>query len=191
MHDNTIEREPRQPMNESPFTLEFYEENGSQPVREWLEALEKMEPAKFDAILYGLQEILAKQGIGVCNSDFGKNLKGGLYEFKLRQDHAQLVSRVQPRLRGTVEDGPEVDVLLRVFFAAYGNKIILLLGGRNASRQDAREICGYDKGQDSSSKRQRKEIAIARKRLARHPLNKSKNPLSKERILRWVRDRSD
>ena len=165
-------------MNESAFTLEFYEENGAQPVREWLEALEKKEPAKFDAILYGLQEILGKQGIGVCNSDFGKNLKGGLYEFRLRQDHAQLVSRVQPHLRGTLEDGPEVDVLLRVFFAAYGNKIILLLGG-------------YDKGQDSSSKRQRKEIAIARKRLARHPLSKSKNPLSKERVLRWVRDRSD
>jgi uracil-DNA glycosylase len=42
--------------------------------------------------------------------------------------------------------------LLRVFCHAYGNKIILLLGG-------------YDKGSAPSAKRQNEEIRIARQRL--------------------------
>jgi len=43
--------------------------------------------------------------------------------------------------------------LLRVFCHAYGNRIILLLGG-------------YDKGSDPSAKRQNEEIRVARQRLA-------------------------
>ncbi len=43
-------------------------------------------------------------------------------------------------------------VLLRVFFHAYGQKIVLLLGG-------------YDKGADTSERRQQREITTARKRL--------------------------
>ena len=43
-------------------------------------------------------------------------------------------------------------VLLRVFFTAYGNRVILLLGG-------------YDKGSDPSKRKQDREIATARKRL--------------------------
>ena len=43
-------------------------------------------------------------------------------------------------------------ISLRVFCHAYGNRRVLLLHG-------------YDKGEDTSAKRQDKEIAIARKRL--------------------------
>ena len=44
------------------------------------------------------------------------------------------------------------DVLLRVFFTAYGERIVLLLGG-------------YDKGADPGKRRQEREIDVARKRL--------------------------
>ncbi len=44
-------------------------------------------------------------------------------------------------------------VLIRVFCHAYGSKIVLLLNG-------------YDKAADPSDKRQQREIAVARKRLA-------------------------
>lgn len=160
-------------MSERQYQLEFYEEKGSMPLAEWLNDLEKSNPAKYDAIVYGLQEILAMQGINVCNSDFGENLGGGLYEFRIRHEHSELVSRVQPHLKGTVPSGPTVDVLVRVFFAAYGNKIILLLHG-------------YDKGKDTSEKRQRKEIKEARKRLAKHPRTKGVNPPLKARALDWI-----
>ena len=46
----------------------------------------------------------------------------------------------------------EVKVLLRVFFHAHGDKLILLLGG-------------YDKGKDPSKKRQKREIEEARRLL--------------------------
>ena len=163
-------------MSESPYELEFYEENGSMPVKDWLNKLEKDEPAKYDAVVYGLQEILAKQGINVCSTDFGENLGGGLYEFKLRQDHAQLLSRVQPHLKGTVPDGPEVDVLIRVFFAAYGDKIILLLNG-------------YDKRKDPSAKRQGKEIKLARRRIDKHPRTKGVPVPLRVRVLDWIRSK--
>jgi putative component of toxin-antitoxin plasmid stabilization module len=78
-----------------------------------------------------LREILQQQGISVCGSPFGKQLGGGLFEFRLRED----------------------DVLLRVFCHAHGSQIVLLLGG-------------YDKGKDPGSRRQQREIAEARKRLA-------------------------
>jgi hypothetical protein len=50
------------------------------------------------------------------------------------------------------KDGPPGKVLLRALCHAYGNKVVLLLGG-------------YDKGGDASAKRQQREIATARKRL--------------------------
>ena len=160
--------------SDRPYQLEFYEENGSMSFAEWLNGLTKTEPAKYDAIGYGLQEILAMQSINVCNSDFGVNLGDGLYEFRLRHDHSQLISRVQPHLKGTISNGPEVNVLVQVFFAAYGNKIILLLHG-------------YDKGRDSSERRKRKEINEARKRLAKHPLTKSASLPLRVQALDWIR----
>lgn len=44
------------------------------------------------------------------------------------------------------------NVLIRIFFSYKQGRIVLLLGG-------------YDKGADSSSKRQQREISLARKRL--------------------------
>ena len=88
---------------------------------------------------------LQRLGIGVCDVNLGKQLGQGLFEFRLRVDAGAVVS----------EYGlPPESVLLRVFCHAYGDKIVLLLGG-------------YDKGEDASPKRQDNEIAIARKRLVR------------------------
>lgn len=90
-----------------------------------------------------MREVLQKLGIGVCGTKFGKQLGGGLFEFRLRRD------------AGDVGDAlPSEDVLLRVFCHAYGDKIVLLLGG-------------YDKGEDVSKKRQTHEIAEAKSRLKR------------------------
>lgn len=49
---------------------------------------------------------------------------------------------------------PPEAILLRVFCHAYGDRVVLLLGG-------------YDKGEDTSKKRQAKEIEEARARLRR------------------------
>jgi hypothetical protein len=50
---------------------------------------------------------------------------------------------------------PDLKILLRVFFAVEGARIVLLLRG-------------YDKGADPSGKRQDREIKLARTRFAHH-----------------------
>jgi hypothetical protein len=50
---------------------------------------------------------LQQQGLSVCGSPFGRQLGGGLFEFRLREE----------------------SVLLRVFCHACGSKIVLLLSG--------------------------------------------------------------
>ena len=87
-------------------------------------------------------EVLQHLGIGVCGTEFGRQLGGGLFEFRLRRDLADILGK-----------GGEEKVLLRVFCHAHGRRLVLLLGG-------------YDKGEDTSAKRQEAEIALARKRLA-------------------------
>lgn len=86
-----------------------------------------------------MNRILAQEGINVCASEWGKALSDGLYEFRLRDEIQE---------RGVTES-----ILLRVFFHAYGSRIVLLLGG-------------YDKGAHPSSRRQQREMAEARKRLS-------------------------
>jgi Phage derived protein Gp49-like (DUF891) len=80
-----------------------------------------------------LREILQQQGISVCGSPFGKQLGGGLFEFRLRED----------------------DVLMRVFCHAHGSQIVLLLsgydkgkdpGGRRQSARSPRHGSGLRPG---------------------------------------------
>ena len=131
------------------FTLEFYEdEHGDQPVLRWLR--EGLTPTQRRAIGVAMAEILQAEGIGVCRTAFGKQLGGGLFEFRLRHDAAEILRSVGKPARP--EQSSE-RILLRVFCHAHGERIVLLLGG-------------YDKGADPSAKRQQKEIATARRRLA-------------------------
>lgn len=87
----------------------------------------------------------------VCESEYGKNLKGGLYEFRLRHDADEIIAKFAPGKRPdhARDDGK---ILLRVFFHPHGSHSLLLLAG-------------YDKSKDASDKRQDKEIELARKRL--------------------------
>lgn len=131
------------------FELRFYEdEHGRSPVLRWLR--EELTPTQRRAIGVALAEILQAEGIGVCRTGYGKQLGDGLFEFRLRHDAAEILRSLGKPAR------PEPHgerILLRVFCHAHGNRIVLLLGG-------------YDKGADPSPKRQQREIATARTRLA-------------------------
>jgi hypothetical protein len=132
----------------SRFTIEFYEdEHGDSPVLRWLR--DELTPIQRRAIGVAVREFLQEEGIGVCRSSYGKQLGDGLFEFRLRHDAAEILRS----LGKTARPEPSGErVLLRVFCHAYGDRIVLLLGG-------------YDKGADPSPKRQQREIANARKRL--------------------------
>ncbi len=131
------------------FTLEFYEdEHGDQPVLRWLR--EDLTPTQRRAIGVAMREILEAEGIGVCRTTYGKQLGAGLFEFRLRHDAAEILRNLGKPAR--TEPNP-TKILLRVFCHAYGDRIVLLLGG-------------YDKAADPSTKRQQREIETARARLA-------------------------
>jgi len=107
------------------YELEFYQdENGDEPVRRWLR--EDLTPAKRKAIGRAMNDVLQTLGVGVCGTEFGKQLGRGLFEFRLRRDLRERTSR---------GEGEPVRILLRVFCHAHGHKLILLLGA-------------YDKGED-------------------------------------------
>jgi hypothetical protein len=127
------------------YQLEFYEDAaGGSPVRRWL--AEELTRTQRFALGQAMREQLQVLGVGVCGTAFGKQLGKSLFEFRLRRDASALA------LPGTIPAGSS-RILLRVFCHAYGDRIVLLLGG-------------YDKGADPSPRRQGKEIAIARDRLA-------------------------
>lgn len=134
------------------YAIEFWEdEQGQKPVLEWIRG--ELSREQRVALGKAMQHVLATMGVGVCGTQFGKQLGDGLCEFRLRYNLAEL----RHRFEGTIApadapDSPE-EILLRVFFHAYGDKIVLLLHG-------------YDKGADPSKRRQQREIAEARRRLS-------------------------
>lgn len=130
------------------FTLEFYAEpeTGREPVVEWMRELD---PYLRRAVGVALREVLARFGKYVADTEWGKALGEGLFEFRIRRNAEETIEMYGRRAR------PERDrqkVLLRIFFYPHGERLVLLLSG-------------YDKGEDPSERRQEKEIALARKRL--------------------------
>ena len=136
------------------WTLEFFEEDsGRQPVREWLQSLDS---GKRSAAIAALEVYLGGMGIAVCGTEHGKQLGKGLFEFRIRHDEGVIRGK-----SGGQSKSASTEVLLRIFCHAYGDRIILLVGG-------------YDKGEDPSKRRQTREIEKARKRLRSFELRRKR-----------------
>ncbi len=86
-------------------------------------------------------------------TEFGKALGAGLYEFRLRWSAEEVAGKVGAVLAEPVAETEAI--LLRLFFCTSGRKIILLLNG-------------YDKAKSPGNRRQDREIATARKLLTAH-----------------------
>jgi len=136
-----------------PFDLEFYDdpETGRLPVLDWIK--NDLSPYQRRAIGVAMSEVLQKLGVDVCESQYGRQLGDGLFEFRLRHDADEIIAKHTDKTPAGEPD--EGKILLRVFCHAHGNRLILLLGG-------------YDKEADPSDKREDKEIKLARKRLAEY-----------------------
>jgi len=133
-----------------PYTLEFYVEPGTgrQPVLDWIKS--DLTPFQRRSIGIAMSEILERNGINVCDTEYGKQLGQGLFEFRLRHgagDIAAMFTKKPP------DRGDEEPILLRVYCHAYGEKIVLL-------------VAGYDKQSDPGKRRENAEIKLARKRLS-------------------------
>jgi hypothetical protein len=133
------------------WDIEFYaDERGREPCLAWIQGLSRQ---KRIALETAIELILARRGLDVVETEFGKALGGGLYEFRLRWSAVEVANKV-----GAVTAEPVAGseaILLRLFFCTSGRKIILLLSG-------------YDKVKSSDERRQDREIAKARKLLTAH-----------------------
>jgi hypothetical protein len=128
------------------FELEFFVEDDGRPVvRDWLRSLSL---TKKQVLGSAMGQVLQRLGIGVCATEFGKQLGQGLFEFRLRQKPGDVQNVKREKKL------PPEEILMRVFCHAHGDRLVLLLGG-------------YDNGEDPSPKRQNKEIEEARARLRR------------------------
>ena len=119
--------------------------------------LRDLDEPKIDALKAALDEILAVQGAALIGTKWvHKVVDGdGLYEFRIDNDERQIRARAGSGAADVAGgDGVEVDVLVRVFFIFDGPRVILLLSA-------------YDKGEDDSRPRQRREIEEARRRARR------------------------
>jgi hypothetical protein len=111
--------------------------------------MRKLPDYERDVVDAAIRYVLAVEGIAICDTEWGKALGGGLYEFRVRRSLATILSSAGIASTGRARR----TVVVRVFCSFSGNKVVLLLGG-------------YDKLRDPSTKRQQREIAAARSTLA-------------------------
>jgi len=127
------------------YRLEFYkDDNGDEPARRWL----REELSRMQRLVVGtaMREILEEEGINVCGTGFGRQLGGGLFEFRVGGKLSDFVESFEgTRL-------PDEKILVRVFCHAHGDKLVLLLAA-------------YDKLAQPSKAHQNQQIELARKRL--------------------------
>lgn len=132
----------------SKWTVEFYEDSqGRRPVEKWIDGLNDQ---KAEAVLVALQEVLAVNGIKLASGAWLKSLGKGLYEFRVRHSALEIQAMYKVANKGLV--GGAEAILLRVFVAFEGERLIVLIGA-------------YDKGKNDKQGFQQAQIEIARKRL--------------------------
>ena len=133
----------------------FQADDGTIPFEQFVNGLSDF---KFVALSTAIDRVLSVRGIELVRTEWLKALGKGLHELRVRHDGDEIT-----RMFGG--DPPKVappagKILLRVFVHFHGEKMVLLLGG-------------YDKGEDSTARRQRREIAGARRRLAQFKKRRS------------------
>lgn len=131
--------------------MEVYERtDGSMP---YVAFAESLDPYQRHVLDIAVRTFLARQGHNVCGTEWGKALGQGLYEFRIRRTLRTIAAQAGVELPAGID--PDQKILLRVFFAVEGARIVLLLSG-------------YDKGANPSEKRQDREIKLARTLLKEH-----------------------
>lgn len=125
----------------------FEADDGTIPFQRFIDGLSDF---RFVALDTAIERVLSVRGIDLVRTEWLKALGNGLHEFRVRHDADQIAHMFGGDVRDV--DGRE-KILLRVFVHFHGQKVILLLGG-------------YDKSRDPNERRQQREIAEARRLLA-------------------------
>lgn len=132
------------------WTVEAWEDkNGRSPFGKWYQKLSEYDQAVVHATI---EHVLKPLGMDICETTWGKSLGDGLYELRIRTSlNAILNKGTNDKVQVPIGAGDK-PILLRIFCTFHGKRIALLFQG-------------YDKGKDSSTRRQQNEIKLARKHL--------------------------
>jgi hypothetical protein len=103
------------------------------------------------ALMTAIDTVLAARGIELARTEWLKPLGRGLHEFRVRHDAGE-IAHMFGGVTGAAMPSRRA-ILLRVFVHFHDDRRILLLNG-------------YDKGADTSDRRQRLEIERARRLLS-------------------------
>jgi hypothetical protein len=145
------------------WTIKFFvDDEGRQPARKFIEDLDM---PKRMAMIAAVECFLESRGLDVCRTEYGRQLGDGLFEFRVRHDEPTVLRKAN---RPVDDVGGSTEVLLRLFCHAYGDKIVLLLGG-------------YDKGEHPSGRRQSREIERARRNLRSFKLRQQRQSTGDKR----------
>jgi hypothetical protein len=129
------------------FSIEVYERYGNPndvPYMDWFRR--DITQEKRIAVRKAIDLILRVRGKDVVDSEWGKNLGQGLYEFRIRHTAAE-IEAMWGRGAGAADMPETEDILIRVYFHPYGDRVVLLLAG-------------FDKG--TAPENEDREIARAR-----------------------------
>lgn len=117
------------------WDVEFYAEHGGrEPCREWADGLSPQKRAAFAA---AVRLVLARRGLHVVGTEYGKALGDGLYEFRVRWTASEISHKVEGL--PPAEVGAPEAIVLRVFFCTAGRKVILLLSGYDKGARPGRQ----------------------------------------------------
>ncbi|HAF09643.1 MAG TPA: hypothetical protein DCK98_06115 [Chloroflexi bacterium] len=82
-----------------------------------------------------MSEVLQRYGVDVCRTEYGKQLGGGLFEFRLGNDSDELIAKHADKAPDDEDD--EGEILLRDFGHAHGNRLVLLLASYDKAAEPA------------------------------------------------------
>ena len=145
--------EPGEPEHEPRWRLEVWHDDrtGVSPFERWFRGVDPYVQAVVDVVL---THVVEPRGIDLLGTSWCRSLGDGLFEIRVRQSLQAVRSRgAAPGTRPQTRTGDRRTVLLRLFVTFHGRRVVLLLHA-------------YDKGRDPSERRQRREIARARRHLA-------------------------
>jgi hypothetical protein len=75
------------------WNIEFYaDESGREPCREWADDLSPQRQAAFVATV---RPVLARRGLDVVETEYGKALGDGLYEFRVRWTASEIRHKIE------------------------------------------------------------------------------------------------
>lgn len=121
--------------------------HGRSPFAKWFQ--KKLTPYEQAVLTAAIEQVLRVLGTDICESEWGKPLGQGLYEFRVRRSLHAIRTGGLPNTP-PAPPGQDRTVLPRVFLTFHGKRIVLLLHGLN-------------KGRDPSPRRQQSEIKRARR----------------------------